>query len=384
MASNKNRTKNYNKNHTLLSLRAFIENEEGKVLIIKRSNTHEDGSPQNAPGQWSLPGGLLNYTEAPDDGLVRIVKQKTGLSIDNIDFIQYQNSPPTKDGNLHCLNMYFKASAHGLPTSINGSSDYQWILPSKLKEYNLAFKANEAIQYYEQTKKPLDPMLWNLVNEAARNKIPVSRDDLIKLQALPGFFTEMHADFREYEKVRIHINGLMQMIQKGNKRENDSIIRQIQSRTKEYSSVMEKMIRKGTDGIPRHYTTFDDNAGVRAVVQFVKDVYTVRNEMMKFNTIRLISEEDYIKNPKPSGYRSLHLTFEVPLEGLNFLPRCEVQIRTIAQQNISEGTHELVYKKKDIPEEYKKKVVSLWENAHNVDLELNDLRHNIEHLYDPK
>jgi ppGpp synthetase/RelA/SpoT-type nucleotidyltranferase len=385
LLSDMNKNKNYYENHSLLSLRAFLENDKGEVLIIRRSAIHKDGTPQNSPERWSLPGGLLKYTKSPDDGLTKIIKNKTGLAISDIDFIKYQNSPPTPDGRLHCLNMYFKAKAQGaVLIDSDNFLEFKWIIPSTLKNYDLAFRANDAIHFYEETKKPVEDLLWQLVNEAGALDIPVTKKSLIELQALPGFFKELEADLREYEKVRVQMNGYMQMIQIGNKRGHDSIIRQIQSRTKDYSSIVEKMIRKGQDGIPRHYTTFDDISGVRAVVPFLKDVYTVRDRLLEFDGLKLVGEEDFIKNPKPSGYRSLHLTLDVPLPGINFLPKCEVQIRTIAQQNISEGTHEIVYKNTDVPDEYKQKVVELWNKNAITDDILNNLRHDIEHLNDAK
>ena len=57
--------------------------------------------------------------------------------------------------------------------------------------------------------------------------------------------------------------------------------------------------------------------------------------------------KDYIKNPKPNGYRSVHLIVEVPI----FLTdkkkpmRVEVQFRTIAMDFWASLEHKLKYKK---------------------------------------
>ena len=57
--------------------------------------------------------------------------------------------------------------------------------------------------------------------------------------------------------------------------------------------------------------------------------------------------KDYIKNPKPNGYRSLHLIVEIPIflaEEKKYV-RVEVQLRTIAMESWANLEHRLRYKK---------------------------------------
>ena len=62
--------------------------------------------------------------------------------------------------------------------------------------------------------------------------------------------------------------------------------------------------------------------------------------------IRLIQVKDYIKNPKPNGYRSYHMIIEVPVFFSNEkLPmRVEVQIRTVAMNYWASLEHKMKYK----------------------------------------
>ena len=62
--------------------------------------------------------------------------------------------------------------------------------------------------------------------------------------------------------------------------------------------------------------------------------------------------KDYIKNPKPSGYRSLHLIVAVPifLENEKKLVKVEVQLRTIAMDFWASLEHKLRYNKRIAPE----------------------------------
>ena len=69
--------------------------------------------------------------------------------------------------------------------------------------------------------------------------------------------------------------------------------------------------------------------------------------MLKGDIIKLVKEKDYIANPKPNGYRSLHLIVDVPVllvEGEHFV-RCEIQIRTTAMDSWAALEHTLLYKK---------------------------------------
>ncbi|MDE7366660.1 MAG: GTP pyrophosphokinase family protein, partial [Lachnospiraceae bacterium] len=63
--------------------------------------------------------------------------------------------------------------------------------------------------------------------------------------------------------------------------------------------------------------------------------------------ITVIKTKDYIQNPKPNGYRSLHLILEVPvfLSDRKQTMKVEVQIRTIAMDFWASLDHQLRYKK---------------------------------------
>ncbi len=88
-------------------------------------------------------------------------------------------------------------------------------------------------------------------------------------------------------------------------------------------------------------------AGLRVICAFPEDVYLVKRCILEQDDIRLIQERDYIQNPKPSGYRSLHLIVEVPifLQNEKRWVRAEIQIRTLAMDFWASLGHKLRYKK---------------------------------------
>ena len=91
----------------------------------------------------------------------------------------------------------------------------------------------------------------------------------------------------------------------------------------------------------------DDVAGVRIICSFVDDHYEVEEMLVRQDDVKVIAVKDYIKNPKPNGYRSYHMIVEVPVfftDSKRFI-RVEVQIRTIAMDFWASLDHELKYKK---------------------------------------
>ena len=83
------------------------------------------------------------------------------------------------------------------------------------------------------------------------------------------------------------------------------------------------------------------------VCSFTDDVYLLRDALLGLDDITLIREKDYIKNPKPNGYRSLHLIVGVPifLEHEKRIMKVEIQLRTIAMDTWASLEHQLRYKK---------------------------------------
>ncbi|MBE6070800.1 MAG: GTP pyrophosphokinase family protein [Clostridium butyricum] len=124
-------------------------------------------------------------------------------------------------------------------------------------------------------------------------------------------------------------------------------IEYMKSRIKTPKSIMSKLERKGFEvDIDSAKNNLYDIAGVRVICSFVDDIYEVANTLIKQDDIILIEEKDYIKNPKPNGYRSLHLVVQVPVffsKHVELVP-VEVQIRTIAMDFWASLEHKLYYK----------------------------------------
>jgi putative GTP pyrophosphokinase len=124
-------------------------------------------------------------------------------------------------------------------------------------------------------------------------------------------------------------------------------IQQIKTRVKTPRSIMEKLLRKGHEiSVESARKHLNDIAGVRVVCSYIDDIYLIAGLLTDQNDIKLIRSSDYIKNPKPNGYRSLHLVVTVPvfLSKRTEHVKVEIQIRTIAMDFWASLEHELVYK----------------------------------------
>lgn len=128
-------------------------------------------------------------------------------------------------------------------------------------------------------------------------------------------------------------------------------IESIKSRLKSYDSIIRKVYKKEIErSLEAIEESITDIAGVRVICSFEEDIYKLADCLLQQDDITLIERRDYIKNPKPSGYRSLHLIVAVPifLENDKKIMKVEVQLRTIAMDFWASLEHKMRYKK-DIP-----------------------------------
>lgn len=158
-------------------------------------------------------------------------------------------------------------------------------------------------------------------------------------------------------------------------------ISSIQSRLKKITSIKEKLERKNQPlSLDAIQTYLKDVAGIRVICSFLDDVYMVAESLSKQDDIKVLEWKDYIKNPKPNGYRSLHLIVEIPI----FLSNCkknvkaEIQFRTIAMDCWASLEHQINYKKGyDKPENTDSELKCCAELSAELDLRMNQLQKQI-------
>lgn len=169
----------------------------------------------------------------------------------------------------------------------------------------------------------------------------------MKKKKAKRIFQEELADpaFQEpYAKAIEIVQGILEEYQEKSKATDHHRIEMISSRIKTPQSAYDKLKRKGKELTAESAKkNLNDLAGVRVICCYYEDVYQVSNMLLSRPELTLVKQKDFICNPKSSGYRSLHLIFEV--NTLENGVRVEVQIRTITMDAWARLDHELRYKK---------------------------------------
>lgn len=161
-------------------------------------------------------------------------------------------------------------------------------------------------------------------------------------------FADMEQDMALYESGIQEVRTKLEILQRDARfGVGHNPIESIKSRVKKPMSIIEKMHRKGFDiSLQSMRKNLNDVAGIRVICPFIEDIYTVVEMLSRQDDLTVIEQKDYIKNPKPNGYRSYHMILEVPvfLSDRKEPVRVEVQLRTIAMDFWASLEHQIHYK----------------------------------------
>lgn len=132
-----------------------------------------------------------------------------------------------------------------------------------------------------------------------------------------------------------------------NLKKNRNPIHHIESRIKDPMSILEKLDRYGKERTIENIERYImDIAGVRVICSYIQDVRDLFDLLPQQDDLEVVTVKDYIANPKPNGYRSLHVIVKIPVYFLDKkeLVPVEVQLRTIAMDFWASLEHDLKYK----------------------------------------
>ncbi|MFD1851234.1 GTP pyrophosphokinase [Oceanobacillus bengalensis] len=161
-------------------------------------------------------------------------------------------------------------------------------------------------------------------------------------------------------------------------------IEHIKSRIKSPESILNKLHRKelsiSFDSIREN---IKDIVGIRIVCSYISDTYMLSEMIQKQKDVTLIEMKDYIKNPKPNGYKSLHLIVSVPvfMSDREEEVYVEIQIRTVAMDFWASLEHKIFYKyNKSIPEKLTKELTQAAAVANELDERMEQLQNEVNHI----
>ena len=125
-------------------------------------------------------------------------------------------------------------------------------------------------------------------------------------------------------------------------------IEHIKSRLKSAESIVMKLKKDGYEvTIENMMECLSDIAGIRIICSFTSDIYQIAGMIADQGDVTVLHVKDYIKNPKPNGYKSYHMVVTVPvyLTDGPVETKVEIQIRSVAMDFWASLDHQLKYKK---------------------------------------
>ena len=132
-----------------------------------------------------------------------------------------------------------------------------------------------------------------------------------------------------------------------NSRYDYNPIEHIKSRLKSADSIVKKLKKDGyevtTETMMEHLS---DIAGVRIICSFISDIYQIADMIARQDDVTVLHVKDYIKHPKPNGYKSYHMVVTVPvyLTDGPVETKVEIQIRSVAMDFWASLEHKIAYK----------------------------------------
>ena len=215
--------------------------------------------------------------------------------------------------------------------------------------------------------------------DQVRERGPGTLLDLDEISALRDEFSRFMFSYKfGMEEVATKVSILQQEFQHLQKY---NPIEHVTSRLKTPESVLDKVARKNCE--PRFETireVITDIAGVRVTCSFTSDVYRVFKALTRQRDITVLAVKDYVREPKPNGYRSLHVIVEVPVflsNGVVDVP-VEVQLRTVAMDFWAALEHKIFYKfSGEVPLDISRSLEEAAATAARLDEEMERLHRDV-------
>lgn len=160
-----------------------------------------------------------------------------------------------------------------------------------------------------------------------------------------------------------------------------SPIESVSGRVKTPKSILAKLKRMNMNF--DEIRNLSDIGGIRITCKYIQEVYEIFDLLKSRRDIEIFWIKDYIENPKPSGYRSLHLITRYNAETIDGqIPiNIEFQIRTLAMHLWGSIEHSLKYKYyRNIPESIKVRLIEASRIASELDIEMSKIKLEMDEL----
>ena len=161
-------------------------------------------------------------------------------------------------------------------------------------------------------------------------------------------------------------------------------IEHIKSRLKTPESIVKKLKLHGYESTIENMIKYvNDIAGIRVICSFVSDIYRIAEMISNQNDVQVIAVKDYIRNPKPSGYKSYHMLITMPvfLSDRTVEAKVEIQIRTVAMDFWASLEHKINYKfEGNAPDHVRTELIECSRMVAALDNRMQELNEEIKEL----
>ena len=164
-------------------------------------------------------------------------------------------------------------------------------------------------------------------------------------------------------------------------------IEHLGSRIKSFESIVAKARRRG---LPMRAETIaaeiTDIAGFRVTCSFISDIYRLRDMLASRDDLCVVEERDYIAQPRPSGYKSMHMIVRVPVRLTDRVEHVtvEIQLRTIAMDFWASLEHKIQYKwGREVPAHLKNSLYAASLVAANLDSSMERIHEEVKEAMPP-
>jgi 8-oxo-dGTP diphosphatase len=134
-----------------VATKALIENEEGKILILKESSNYEDGSNSD---KWDVVGGRIEKGQNFKESLLREIREEAGIEVEIKEpFFVDEWRPKVKEENWQIIGIYFKCTTKSNNIKLSDDhSEFKWINSKEFNNYNLIGNLKKVFEEYNLRK----------------------------------------------------------------------------------------------------------------------------------------------------------------------------------------------------------------------------------------
>lgn len=104
-----------------VSQKAIIFDREGKILVLRRS-----GTALSNPGKWDFPGGDLEFGEDAIGGIIREIREETGLEVKNLNLFDVE-SHINKEGDFWVTIAYIAKAVSDKVILSYEHDEFKWL-----------------------------------------------------------------------------------------------------------------------------------------------------------------------------------------------------------------------------------------------------------------